>query len=152
MDSPFLREILVPVDFGPPKDDSLGPVDVVVANEQRFEINRATTDALKFVARLAEAMRAHVRLLHITPSLRASEIYTGPISVPGELLDELDALARETAFKVVVALRDRHCTKIPVEVIVRPGRPCEGILHEARRKPTDLIVMAASGHSRFSRL
>jgi universal stress protein A len=122
---PFLRRVLVPVDF-----------------------SVSTLETLRYAKGLAEKSAAVVDVLHVVqPKLgRNGAVVSGP-----RLIRTLiDGARRE--LKKLVGIMWINETEIPVSIRVREGRVDKVILHEADAAGASLIVMGMRDRSWLSRL
>lgn len=158
----LFQAILVPVDFFPAADAAdedddgtagkdAGRPTILTVGDARIEVSPASEHALELATRLARRDGAKLEILHVTPELERSRMYTGPLSVPSQLLGDLSDRARQEGLAVLTALHGRHCEDLRAELVVRTGDPHDVIVREATDRGVDLIVLATSGRSRISR-
>lgn len=150
VDQHFQR-ILVPVDFEPASDEAIEAGRAVVAGGQQVEFSPASLKALSMAAQLARSSNGTITLLHVTPPMQYTTMYTGPVSLPAGVIEEIHAKAKATSMAALEHLSAQHCAGIGVEHSVGPGQASLAVLDEAARIDADLIVMAASGRSRVAR-
>lgn len=148
--SVFAR-ILVPVDFAPASDEAVASGTAVTAGDQQIEISSATRRAVELAAGLARQSKGKLFIVHATPPLQVGAVYTGPISVPSQILDEIHQRAKRASLEALETLRAQLCDGVDVECDARPGHPLELVLAERARHRAELIVLAASGRSRVAR-
>jgi nucleotide-binding universal stress UspA family protein len=146
----FVR-ILVPVDFAPASDEDIAAGKAVAVGDHHLEFAPASLRSVELAAALARASAGKLRMVHATPAMQTSSIYTGPISLPTAMIDEIHAKARVTSTQALESLAHSHCAGVPVDFAVRPGPPVQVVLDEAESFDADLVVMAASGRSRVAR-
>ena len=149
---PAFKRILVPVDFLDAGDEELdeGSQSVVV-NDHRIVFTGPTLRAVTLATALGRAYGSTVRLGHSTPPLQTSTVYSGPVALPSQLIQEIHERARATSTEALEKLGPQLGEGITLEYAVRPGQPLAVVLEEADRFRPDLIVMAASGRSRVAR-
>ena len=104
-------------------------------------------------AELASLSGGTLILLHVTPPLAYSSMYTGSLTVglSQQVMAEVHKAAFDTSIAALRAVAERHCGGIEVLFEARPGVPLSVILGESERHKADLIVLAASGRSRVAR-
>ena len=78
-------------------------------------------------------------------------MYSGPVSLPSALIQEIHERAKNTSTQALEQLGPELGSGLDLEYAVRPGQPLAVVLEEAARFEADLIVMAASGRSRVAR-
>jgi nucleotide-binding universal stress UspA family protein len=102
---------------------------------------------------LARMSGGKIILLHVTPPLNYSTMYTGSLTVglSQQMMTEVHKAAQDTSIAALRAVAERHAAGLDVEFEARPGVPLSVILAEAERHSADLIVLAASGRSRVAR-
>lgn len=153
--STHFRRIIVPVDFSPASDEHIAAGHALKVGNQHIEVAPASAKSIELGAALARAAgnQAKMRMVHATPTLDYSTMYTGPagVALPAEIIEEILENARKTSIEALEALAGHHCRDIAVEYAARPGVPINVILEEARSFQADLIVLAASGRSRVTR-
>lgn len=145
------QKILVPIDFEPASDEAIEQGKAVEAGEHHIEFSPASLRAVAMAAGIARSSKGSLVLVHVTPSMHSSAMYTGPVSLPAGIIDEIEAKARQTSLAALQHLKGKLCAGITVEHAVGPGHPAQSVLDEAARAGADLIVMAASGRSRVAR-
>jgi nucleotide-binding universal stress UspA family protein len=146
------HRILVPVDFVDAGDDESekGSLAVVVEDHQ-IVFTAPTVRAVALATSLGRVYNSTVRLVHSTPPLQTSTVYSGPVSLPAKLIQEIHDRARTTSTAALEQLGPKLGHGVTLEYAVRPGQPLAVVLEEAERFKPDLIVMAASGRSRVAR-
>lgn len=152
--SEYFRRILVPVDFTEADqegDEATDPSLVVEINGHRIAFAPSSVRAVQLASGLARASGGKLRLIHATPPMQTSSIYTGPVAVPAQIIDEIHQRARTTSQAALDSLAQSHGRDLDVEVIVAPANPLAMVLEHAHSWNADLIVMAASGRSRVAR-
>ncbi len=149
---PFAR-ILVPIDFQPATDEQIAAGQAVLVEKQYIDYAPASLRSITLAAGLASLSGGSIVLLHVTPPLAYSSMYTGSLTVglSQQVMAEVHKAAHDTSIAALQVLAERHCTGIPVELSARPGVPLSVILGEAEAHAVDLIVLAASGRSRVAR-
>lgn len=147
----LFKKILVPVDFEPATDEAIEQGRAVAAGEHHVEFSAASLRAVETAATLAREGGGKLVLVHITPTMHSSAMYTGPVSLPTGVIEEIEAKAKATSLLALQHLKNTLCPGIPVEHAIGPGQPAQAVLDEAVRIEADLIVMAASGRSRVAR-
>lgn len=145
------KKILVPVDFEPATDEAITQGRAVQAGEHHVEFSPASIRAVTTAASLARHFGGTLVLVHVTPTMQTSAMYTGPVSLPTGVIAEIDAKAKSTSLLALQHLRQTICPDVTVEHAIGPGQPAQAVLDEAARIDADLIVMAASGRSRVAR-
>ncbi|MBC8067190.1 MAG: universal stress protein [Deltaproteobacteria bacterium] len=146
------KRILVPVDFEPATDEAVESGGAIDAAGQHVELSAASMAAVAMAAGLARVgPGGKLYLVHVTPAFQTATMYTGPVSLPVGVLEEIQERAREAALAVLRHLTEKLCGGCVVEHIVGPGQTAQGVIEEAGRIDADLIVMAASGRSRVAR-
>ena len=144
-------KILVPVDFSPASDEAITAGTAVCAGEQHIEISPATRRAMELASALARESKGKLFIVHATPPLQMGAVYTGPIGVPSQILDEIHQRAKRASIEALEALHGQLCTGVRAHFEAGPGHPVEFVLAEAARVGADLIVLSASGRSRVAR-
>lgn len=146
------HRILVPVDFVDAGDEEADKGSLAVAVEDHQIVFTApTVRAVALATSLGRFYNSTVRLVHSTPPLQTSTVYSGPVSLPAKLIQEIHDRARATSTAALEKLGPRFGQGVTLEYAVRPGQPLAVVLEEAERFKPDLIVMAASGRSRVAR-
>ncbi len=145
------QKILVPVDFEPASDEAVEQGRAVKAGEHFIEFSAASLRAVATAASVARGSKGKLVLLHVTPPLHSTTMYTGPVSLPVGIIDEIEGKAKATSLAALQHLKSAVCSGITVEFAVGPGQPAQAVLDEAERLGADLLVMAASGRSRVAR-
>jgi nucleotide-binding universal stress UspA family protein len=146
------QRILVPVDFVDAGDeDAETGAQAVTVDDHKVVFTAPTLRAVQLAGSLGRAHGSTVRLVHSTPALQTSTVYSGPVSLPGALIQEIHERARVTCTAALEQLGPRFGTGVTLEYVVRPGQPLAVVLEEAERFEADLIVLAASGRSRVAR-
>jgi nucleotide-binding universal stress UspA family protein len=150
--SEYFRRILVPVDFAEADEgDETDPSLIIEIHGHRIAFATSSVRAVQLAAGLARASGGALRLIHATPPMQTSSIYTGPVAVPAQIIDEIHQRARTTSQAALDELAHTHGQGLAVEVVVSPANPIAMVLEHARTWNADLIVMAASGRSRVAR-
>lgn len=147
---PF-KKILVPIDFEPASEETVNAGTAIQAGEHYVEFAPASLQSMTMAADLARASGGSIVLLHVTPPMHSTAMYTGPVSLPAGIISEIESKAKATSLAALEHLAQSNCRGIPVEHAIGPGHPAQTIVDEARRVGADLIVMAASGRSRVAR-
>lgn len=149
---PFAR-ILVPIDFQPATDEQIAAGQAVQVDQQYIDYAPASLRSIAMAADLARLTSGTIILLHVTPPLNYSSMYTGSLTVglSQTVLSEVHKAAHDTSITALRVAAERHCAGIDVQFEARPGVPLSVILSEAERHRADLIVLAASGRSRVAR-
>jgi nucleotide-binding universal stress UspA family protein len=146
------HRILVPVDFVDAGDDETDKGSHAVAvNDHKIVFTAPTVRAIALATSLGRFYGSTVRLCHSTPPLQTSTVYSGPVALPSQLIQEIHERARVTSTAALEQLGPRFGQGVTLEYVVRPGQPLAVVLEEAERFKPDLIVMAASGRSRVAR-
>ncbi len=145
------QRILVPIDFQPASEEAIAAGRAVTAGGQEVEFSPASLKALSMAVQLAGASKGTITLLHVTPPLQSTTMYTGPVALPAGVIEEIHAKAKQTSLAALQHLCAKHCEGVNVEQSVGPGQTSLAVLDEAARINADLIVMAASGRSRVAR-
>jgi len=149
---PTFARILVPIDFVDIGEESATDGALVVSVEDhRILFTSPTLRAVALATSLGQAYGATVRLLHATPPLQTNSIYSGPVSLPTGLIEEINDRASTMSTAVLRQLEPRFGSGVTLEYAVRPGTPLLLVLEEAESFGADLIVLAASGRSRVAR-
>jgi nucleotide-binding universal stress UspA family protein len=149
--SDHFERIVVPVDFQPASDEVVEAGMAVEVGNHQLEFAPASARAVRLAATLARAGGGRILMVHATPPMQYSAMYTGPVSVPSQVIDEIHTRARDTSMAALEILSSRYCEGSAVDFAVRPGVALNVVLEEAERYQADLIVMAASGRSRVTR-
>lgn len=149
---PFAR-ILVPIDFQPASDEQIAAGHAVLVEQQYIDYAPASLRSIALAAGLAKLSGGKIVLLHVTPPLAYSSMYTGTLAVglSQQVLAEVHKAAHDTSIAALQVVAERHCQGIEFEMVARPGVPLSVILGEAEARGVDLIVLAASGRSRVAR-
>jgi nucleotide-binding universal stress UspA family protein len=149
---PAFQRVLVPVDFAEATDDVVAAGHTVRVGNVEVEFAPASARSLELAASLVAA-DGEVRVVHATPALERTSVYTsaGRIGGLGTAIDDIHRHAHEASMEVLSHLAGRHCGGRKLTFGVRPGPPLRVILEEARDFGADLIVLAASGRSRVAR-
>jgi len=146
------HRILVPVDFVDAGDeDTEKGAQAVTVEDHKIVFTGPTLRAIALATSLARFYGSTVRLVHSTPPLQASAVYSGPITLPSQLIQEIHERARATSTSALQQLGPQFAQGVALEYIVRPGQPLAVVLEEAERFKADLIVMAASGRGSVAR-
>lgn len=121
--------------------------------QQYLDYAPASLRSVALAASMASLTGGSLILLHVTPPLAYSSMYTGSLAVglSQTVMAEVHKAAHDTSIAALQAVAQRHCEGISVELLARPGVPLSVILGEAERHAVDLIVLAASGRSRVAR-
>ena len=135
----------IPAPPPPPPTPVLGPIKVTSAF---YGTGSRNCDATRFVARQSNGK---LYIVHATPPMQLGTIYTGPIGVPTQVVDDIHARARKASLEAMSALRHLLCDDVNAAFDARPGHPITFVIAEAKQVRADLIVLAASGRSRVSR-
>ena len=149
--SDHFERIVVPVDFQPASDEVVEAGNAIEIGNHQLEFAPASVRAVRLAATLARAGGGRILMVHATPPMQYSAMYTGPVSVPSQVIDEIHSRARDTSVAALDLLTREYCEGLSVEYAVRPGVALNVVLEEAERYAADLIVMAASGRSRVAR-
>lgn len=152
-DAEFFRRIIVPLDFHEAdEDEEPAPGEVVLsAGTHRIAFAGSTLHAVDLASAIARRHNGTLRLVHATPPMQTSNIYTGPARIASQVLDEIHDRARNTSLDAMREVARKRCEGTELELIAGPGHPMQMVLAEAKTWPADLIVMSASGRSRVAR-
>ena len=152
-ESEFFRRIVVPLDFQEADEsDEEVPGEVVLeAGSHKIAFAGSTLHAIDLATSIARRHHGTLRLVHATPPMQTSNIYSGPARIATKLLDEIHDRARDTSLDAMRAVSKGRCDDLEIELIAGPGHPMQLVLAEAKKWPADLIVMSASGRSRVAR-
>lgn len=145
------KTILVPIDFEPADDEAIEQGRAVKAGAHFIEFSPASLRALTTAAAMARSSNGKLVLVHVTPPMHSTAMYTGPVSLPSGIIEEIENKARDTSLAALQHVTASHCAGVAVEHAVGPGHPAVAVLDEATRVGANLIVMAASGRSRVAR-
>ncbi len=145
------KRILVPIDFEPATDEAVESGVAIDAAGQHVELSPSSVRAVELAAELARTSSGKLYLVHVTPVFQRATMYTGPVSLPVGVLDEIQQRARDASMAVLRHLTEELCTGIAVEHVVGPGQTAQALIEAAKRVDAELIVMAASGRSRVAR-
>jgi nucleotide-binding universal stress UspA family protein len=153
MSSSTFARILVPIDFQPATDEQIAAGQAVLVDKQYIDYAPASLRSMALAAELASLSGGTLVLLHVTPPLAYSSMYTGSLTVglSQQVMAEVHKAAYDTSIAALRAVAERYCAGIEVQFEARPGVPLSVILGEAERHAVDLIVLAASGRSRVAR-
>ena len=145
--------ILVPIDFQPATDEQIAAGQAVMVEKQYIDYAPASLRSIALAAELASLSSSTLILLHVTPPLAYSSMYTGSLTVglSQQVMAEVHKAAYDTSIAALRAVAERYCAGIDVLFEARPGVPLSVILGESERHKADLIVLAASGRSRVAR-
>jgi len=149
---PFAR-ILVPIDFQPATDEQIAAGQAVLVEQQYIDYAPASLRSVALASELARLSGGTLVLLHVTPPLAYSSMYTGSLTVglSQQVMAEVHKAAYDTSIAALKVVAERHCQGFGCELVARPGVPLSVILGEAEARAVDLIVLAASGRSRVAR-
>jgi nucleotide-binding universal stress UspA family protein len=148
---PAFERILVPVDLFPASEEAIADGSAIPAADQHVEVSAATRRSLELAAELARSSGGTLRILHATPPLHVGTLYTGPVGVPAQVVDEIHARAKKATIVALTELRHRICPDVAAKVVACPGHPLTVVLADAESWKPSLIVLAASGRSRVVR-
>lgn len=147
-----IDSILVPIAFESPLVAT--PESALCVDFERGEhvtITKSAARAVQVAANLVGSGVLH--LVHATPGLGGMSRYGGMqgawLSVSAAA--EVDKAAHEYACRVLEGLAKALCPKANLKAHAGPGRPSDVILGVAASVQPDLIVLAASEHSRVRR-
>jgi len=145
--------ILVPIDFQPATDEQIAAGQAVLVEKQYIDYAPASLRSIALATELASLSGGTLILLHVTPPLAYSSMYTGSLTVglSQQVMAEVHKAAHDTSIAALTAVAERHCAGIDVQFEAKPGVALSVILGEAERHAVDLIVLAASGRSRVAR-
>ena len=134
-------------------DEQIAAGQAVLVEKQYIDYAPASLRSIALAANLASLSGGSLVLLHVTPPLAYSSMYTGSLTIglSPQVLAEVHKAAHETSIAALRVIAERHCPGLAVELEARPGIPLSVILGEAERHKVDLIVLAASGRSRVAR-
>ncbi len=149
---PNIERILVPVDFvdAGDEDQPEGSLSAIVG-EHRIVFTPPTLRAVELATSLGRTYEATVRLLHATPPLQTNTVYSGPVSLPSGLIEEINERAGVTSTTAMQQLESHVGEGVALEYVVRPGNPLPVVLEEIARFAPSMVVMAASGRGRVAR-
>lgn len=150
-DGQHFQRILVPVDFQPADDEATEAGHAIVIGGHGLEFSPASLRAVAMAATIARASKGKLVLVHVTPAMQSTSMYTGPVTLPAAIIDEIESKARATSQGALDYLAEQYCKGLAVDYAIGPGHPAQCVLAEATRAQADLIVMAASGRSRVAR-
>ena len=148
------ERILVPVDFSAASDELIEAGKAIHVGNQHLDFAPASAKSIKYAASIARgAKNGRLLLVHATPTLDYSTLYTGPtgIALPAAVVEEIHDSARDASVQALRTLAEAYCKGVPTDYHARPGHPIDVILEESRDFQADLIVLAASGRSRVAR-
>ena len=153
MSSRTFARILVPIDFQPATDEQIAAGQAVLVEKQYIDYAPASLRSIALAAELAGLSGGTLVLLHVTPPLAYSSMYTGSLTVglSQQVMAEVHKAAHDTSIAALKVVAERYCAGIEVQFEARPGVALSVILGEAERNAVDLIVLAASGRSRVAR-
>ena len=153
MTAQSFARILVPVDFQPATDEQIAAGQAVLVEKQYIDYAPASLRSIALAASLAGLTGGSLILLHVTPPLAYSSMYTGSLTVglSQTVMAEVHKAAHDTSVAALQVVAQRYCEGLAVELLARPGVPLSVILGEAESNAVDLIVLAASGRSRVAR-
>ncbi len=149
------QRILVPVDFYDASEEVIEAGKAVQVGNQLVDFAPASLRSIRLASRIAAGAGGESQLLlvHATPTLNYSAMYTGPagVNLPAAIVEEIHQRAKNTSVELLQMLANNHAPERKVEIVARSGIALNVIQEEASRFQADLIVMAASGRSRVSR-
>ncbi len=154
MQGPTLfQRILVPVDFSAASDELVASGRAMRVGNQSIDFAPASMRSIELAAALARAYGGRLRLIHATPTLNYSAMYTPPagVALPPNVITEIHESARRASVEALSTLAALHCEGVTVECEALPGVPLNVVLEEVDRFHADLVVLAASGRSRVTR-
>lgn len=146
-----VHKVLVPLDFAHAPEEHGGGEERFLVEEQWLEVAPGAVEALLRAAAIARGVGGELVLLHAIPAMNEAAAYTGPLTVPTGIIDDIHQRAKRVSLQIIQQLHHRRCPDLGMDVVVRPGPPDEVIVDEAEKRGIDLIVMATSGRSRLSR-
>ena len=136
-DRTTLQRILVHVDFAEATDEQVAAGETLTVGTHHVDVAPASHRALQLAATIARGAGPDARLclLHATPALDVSTMYTGPtgITLPAKVVRELHARAEATSSGVLEVLAARYADGVTTEHVARSGRALDVILQEADR-------------------
>ena len=139
------HRILVPVDFVDAGDEETEKGSQSVAVEDhKIVFTEPTLRAIAMATSLGRFYGSTVRLVHSTPPLQTSTVYSGPISLPSQLIQEIHERARATSTAALEQLGPRFGQGVTLEYAVRPGQPLTVILDAYARPPVHLYAVHPS--------
>jgi nucleotide-binding universal stress UspA family protein len=150
-DDEHFQRVLVPIDFEPASDEAIEAGTAITAGSQHVEFSAASLRAVKMAAALCKTSHGKLYMVHVTPPMQYTTMYTGPVSLPAGVIEEIHDKARSTSLAALKYLTVTYCQGIQVEHCVGPGQASLAVLEEAARIKADLVVMASSGRSRVAR-
>ena len=128
------QTILVPIDFEPADDEAIEQGRAVKAGEHFVEFSPASMRALSHAAAIARGSGGKLVLVHVTPPMHSTAMYTGPVSLPAGIIEEIESKARSTSLSALQHVTSTVCSGLEVEHAVGPptgredgqGRPVGG--------------------------
>ena len=125
--------ILVPIDFQPATDEQIAAGQAVLVEKQYIDYAPASLRSIALAAELASLSGGTLILLHVTPPLAYSSMYTGSLTVglSQQVMAEVHKMAHDTSIAALQAVAERHCAGINVQFEARPGVALSVILGEA---------------------
>jgi nucleotide-binding universal stress UspA family protein len=119
-DDEHFQRVLVPVDFEPASDEAIEAGTAITAGSQHVEFSDASLRAVKMAAALCKASQGKLYMVHVTPPMQYTTMYTGPVSLPAGVIDEIHDKARSTSMAALKYLTVTYCQGIQVEHSRRP--------------------------------
>jgi len=118
--SKIINNILVPVDF-----------------------SDYSKNALKYAAQFANEFNAKLFLVYVVePIIYPTDFSMGQIAIPSADIN-LHARAEDELKKLTVNIE----SNVPIELIIKTGKPFFEIIETAKEKDIDLIIIATHGHT-----
>ena len=145
------ERILVPIDLIPASEEAIADGSAIPAADQHVEVSGPTRRSLELAAELTRSSGGTLRILHATPPLQVGTVYTGPMGVPAQVLEEIHERAKKATVEALTALRERVCPDLKVQLVACPGHAVKVVLADAESWQPNLIVIAASGRGRVAR-
>lgn len=108
-----------------------------------IDFSEVTDRLLLHAQRLAQALEAHVLLLHVLPDPQFLNLRAAPEVLRQRLAEEFKAEARALSERA----EQLKAQGLAVTSQMKRGRAVDAILEQARTHAVDYVIMGARGHS-----
>jgi nucleotide-binding universal stress UspA family protein len=108
----------------------------VLVEQQYIDYAPASLRSVALASELARLSGGTLVLLHVTPPLAYSSMYTGSLTVglSQQVMAEVHKAAYDTSIAALKVVAERHCQGFECELVARPGVPLSVILGEAEAR------------------